>query len=270
MKGFVITLISITLVMLLVTLSSVLHNNHLKMERALSGPQPLIYAGFMFDAVSVGLNDILGPEMELYQKNDSLGILIQDSLPGKNHSEELTDYEDFLEGYLADSANVVFDLNLTNISHEVLINKKYSYENNESMVFTSESGTDAYSYEINITVREIRENLTLFDFNSSGDLNLTLNYVDKNGSLTESGKLFSNSLNQFTADYPAGKSLEIEIGKIMGNDGSLEITPNGVEANVSFFVLLPPMEETDQAGYQYNTSMEYLQGRIMMNRSLGK
>lgn len=270
MRGFVITLITIVLVTVLLSFSAVLHNNYLSLERALKGPQPLIYGSFVFDSVAYDINEIIGPRIDIYHSNESVGVFISDRIPQQNFSAELSDYEGFLEDEIAEELNIYVDANFSNIS-SMTINEDYVYTNeNNEMLFTASPGTGASAYYVNITVFETRKNLTSFDFNSSGDLNVTIFYSDLNGTVTDSGKVFSDGGNDFKAEYVGGGSLRVEIGNKNGNDGSLFVNAPYVISGVSFFAVLPPINETKRLGYEYDVPMGYSQGKINISRLIGK
>jgi hypothetical protein len=270
MKGFVITLISIVLIATLVTFSITLHNAHLKMERALKAPQPLMYAGSMFDDVAVDINEIVGPELSIYERNDSLGIAISDSLPKENYSEDLLEYEAHLEGRIANETNSFIDVNLSSIASGVKIAETYDYQNDDDIYFSAPGGTGATSYEINVTVHEHPVNISSFAFNPWGDLEIILRYDDMNGTRVESGRVFSHVLNRFEVGYGAGRNVEIEVGRISGRNGALGVDAVDTAADVSFLAWLPEADEEDMIGYAYDATMYYEQGNIIMERRIGK
>ncbi len=275
MKGFVITIVSVSLILLLVLLSSSLRNSHLSMERALTEPQALSYAAFLFDDVAEDVNSIAGPEITLMETNSSMNIQIKDSIPKENYSGELSDYEGFLETKIANQTHAYIDANFSNMSSGavlVSINEDYTYENDPAtgeMLFTSQGGTGATSYYITVMVSETRQNFTSFDFNENGDLNVTIEYKDLNGSLTETGKLFSDVPNSLDVVYADNSSLYIDIGKKDGNDGSLWIKAENTTASVDWYVTLPPIDSTKRIGYAYDATMEYVQGGVKVSRRIG-
>jgi hypothetical protein len=277
MKGFVISLISVSLISLLVAFSSSLHNEYLAMERALSQPQPLAYAAFMFDRVAYDVNAIAGPNISIIENSSGLGIFVADTVPKDNYTGRLSAYENFIESAaFSNATHAAIDGNFSNMSFGVLtllIDQDYTYTNDpggSDMLFTSAGGTNATYYEINVTVLQNTENVTHFNFNSSGDLNLTLHYTDLNTTLTESGTVFSDQANSFKITYASGGTLNITVGQKSGNPGSLYIKAQNVNASTSWFAALPRPKETKKLGYSYNATLSYIQGGIAKTARIGK
>ncbi len=274
MKGFLVSLISVALIAILFMFSNALHSNYVSMDRAIAAPQPVTYAAFIFDEAGDDVNAIVGPEISFSEANDSLSLWISDSVPGINYTDELADYESFLEGEVAEAAHATIDANLTNLSSldvEVLINGEYEYRSDQQkMVFTAPGSTGATDYEINISVFQTRGNLTSFAFDPGGDLNVSLRYTDSNGTMVESGRLHSNTSNTFMATYEGGGSLDITVGLVSGEDGSLRIEPQDAEAHFSWHAELPKPDPDKAIGYEYDAVMEYCQSDVLMSRNIGK
>jgi hypothetical protein len=275
MKGFAITLVSLSLIMLLVVFAGSLRNNYLSMERALLKPQPLIYASFIFESVAQDVNSIAGPEMEVLHSNDSRTIYLADTLPGANLSDILSEYENYLEGEFANKTHAAIDANLTNLSSgkvSVLIDEKYIYERdspNEEALFSATGDTEALSYSINIAIDKERQNLTLFNFTESGDLNVSLIYTDLNGTISESGKLLSSDFNRMEVIFADGGSFYLDIGRKSGSDGSLWMRVDNATAIFEFDALLPPIESSEKKGFTYDATLDYVQGDIHLSRLIG-
>ncbi len=275
MRGFAITLVAVSMIAILLILSVSLRGSYLSMERALTEPQPLLYASFMFDTVANDVRSIVGPNMTFYPANDSFGIRFVDTVPSRNFSSGLAAYESFLEGTMANETHASIDVNLSMLTPEdsaVVINDDYTYshENGDTMLFTSAGSTGATYYDINITVVEARLNVTHLTFNPGGDMNVTLRYNDLNGTVTESGTLNSNVENVFYVNYTDGGELRVEIGKADGSDGGLLVKAEDVDAYLIFFVALPPPDETKSIGYEYDATMDYVQGDMRVRRGIGK
>ncbi len=273
MKGFVITLISISLIVLLVMFSTTLRAGYRSMERAIAEPQPLTYAAFLFDDVANSVNSIVGPEIRILETNSSTEIRIADTVPKNNFTTELSAYENFLESVVANETHSSINANFSNMSSGkvlIIINRNYIYENDpatQEMLFTSQNSTGATFYRVSISIDSRRANLTSFAFNESGDLNVSLNYADSNGSIIENGVVFSNKPNRFRVDYDDGSSLYIDIGIKNGNDGSLWIKSTNATADVSWSVELPPAG-TKGIGYSYDATLDYVQGNIRLSRKI--
>lgn len=275
MRGFAITLVAVSLIALLVMLSTSLHGSYLSMERALLEPQPLIHASFLFETVAHDIHSIVGPDMIFYLGNESFGILFFDVIPSENFTADLSEYESFLEGTIANETHASIDVNvsaLTPENMEVTINEDYSYirDQNDTVLFVSSGGTGATFYGINITVVETRANVTPFSFSPGGDLNVTLMYSDLNGTITESGTVFSDAVNVFWVNYSGGGELIIEVGKVSGSDGGFSVEAEDVDADLNLFVSLPPLDASKKMGYEYDATMDYLQGDMWISRRIGK
>lgn len=274
MRGFAISLVSVSLIVLLVILSVSLRAGYLSMERAISEPQPLIYASFMLDSIGHDVSSMVGPDINLYQKNDSFEILITDTIPAEDFSSDLADYEGFLESTIANESHASIDADFSALAPDnmdVTINEDYIYsrDDNDTITFTASGGTEAPLYEINITVFEPRGNVTPFSFNPGGDLNVTFRYTDANGTIEESGKVRSNQQNSFEVDYVGGGELDVIVGRVGGDNGGLSIEADGLDADVSFSVTLPPLDSTKKMGYEYDAMVDYVQDDIRINRNIG-
>jgi hypothetical protein len=276
MRGFVITILSLCLMVMLVVLAMSLRNAQLGTERALLEPLPLTYAAFLLDDVGYEFNSLLGPVITLRETNDSTTVSVSDSIDGYNHTAELSSYEAFIEGPVAAGASNSIDMNLTNLTDGVItvfINGEYRYANdhgdNESL-FTRDGGTNASAYEINLTAAAIRSNVTGMAFNESGTLNVTIRYTDLNGTETESGAVFPDNDNSFQVNYADGSSVLIMVGRHAGNDGSLLVRSSGISALSSWSAALPPIGPDTRMGYEYDATISYVQGNAAKHCRIGK
>lgn len=278
MKGFVVTIIALSLVALLFVLSTSLRNNYLSNERSLSAPQPLIYGAFLFDSIAMDVNSLIGPVIQFNQMDNSLGIAVTDSIPKGNISSALSTYGNFLNQSVADQTHSSINANFSNLTSGVLtvyINRDYLYTNNEyagEMEFTAPGGggTNATSYDINVTVLKTRSSISPFNFNNSGNLNITLRFTDLNGTDIESGSVFSTSSNVFSVSFSDGSSASVSVGLNNGSSGSLVIRTANANGAASWYVLLPPLNETKKMGYQYDATLNYTQDRINIFRRIGR
>lgn len=276
MRGFVVTILSVSLIMLLIILVISFRNAQLSTERGIIEPLPLIYAAFLQDNIGHEFNSIVGPELELEQKNDSMVITVNDRLQDYDYSAEIFAYESFLIGEVASrtASNISTNFtNLTNGSIKLFINEDYAYANNHSKnesIFTGDGGTGATSYDINITITAIRGNITYMEFNDSGTLNVTIRYTDLNGTGIEEGKIFPDQSNTLKIEYAGDKSMTITIGPKDGNDGSLVMKSDGIAADVEWTVVLPPLDGNKKQGYEYDGYVQYIQGPVTLVRRIGK
>ncbi len=276
MRGFVITLLSVSLILILVVLTLSLRSAHLGTERALLEPLPLLYAAFLLDDAAYEFNSIMGPGVSFSQGNGSMNVTVSDTLHAYNHSAAVLSYGAFLEGEVAGRTASSITVNLSNISGgamRVFINEDYVYVNNHSsteMLFTRSGGTNATSYEINFTIYSIRQNITHMDFNSSGTLNVTIRYADLNGTGTEQGSVFPGQANSFTLAYPNGTSIAVTVGLAGGAPGSLGLKGNGVSADFAWTAALPRLDPSKRRGYAYDATIDYAQGALVKRTRFGK
>lgn len=276
MRGFVVTILSVGLILLIATLALSFRNAQLSTERALLEPMPLLYSSFTIEAISTQFNSIVGPEISIAEDNSSIRLGIKDALHGYNHSAEISSFNSFISGEAAARAASNISMNFTNLtggSMLIFINEDYTYLNNHienKSVFTRNGGTGATYYEINITTTAVRANSTLMEFDEGGALNATIRCTDLNGTITQEGALDPGGAHTLRVEYENGGSLEIEIGPYSGNSGSLEIESLGIGSAVSWSAVLPPINESKKLGYEYDATIGYVQGNSAKRCRIGK
>ncbi len=275
MRGFVITLLSVSLIMILVVLALSLSDTQLSTDRALKDPLPLTYAAFLMDDAGHGLNSIVGPRMGFSETNSSMVLSVADTLSGYNYTPAIVGYGAFLSDEVAPQTASIISVNLTNMTNGVTtlsIDSDYSYSNDHnqnSSLFTRGGGTGASAYFINVTVTAVRANLTPMVF-TNGTLNVTIQYTDVNGTSVENGSVFPNQQNTLTLYYLGGGRLTITVGPQNGNSGSLMMQATGTGASTSWAAVLPPLNATDEVGYQYNATIDYVQGGVEKKCRIGE
>ncbi|MEW6722955.1 MAG: hypothetical protein AB1324_06860, partial [Candidatus Micrarchaeota archaeon] len=268
MRGFVITVMSMALILALIMLALSLRNAQLAADRALAGPLPLVYASFLTEGAAMGLNDIVGPSIYIEPRNGSVLVRLSDSLHDADHSGELAAYGDFLSGELSSRTASEIRANLSNISGgkvTVFINDAYIYTNDHltnTTLFTRDGGTGASAYDINVTVTAVRANVTEMAFDEDGTMNVTVRVTDLNGTEVFQGAVLPDGANELTVEYANGARVAVSAGRKGGNDGSLEIESSGIGAAFAFEALLPPQNETERIGYEYDAMIDYAQGGI--------
>jgi len=276
MRGFVITMMSMSLILILMALSMSLRSNHDATERVLMEPLPLIYAAFLLDDTAYEFNSIIGPEIAFNETNESLSISVKDTLHAYNHSSDISAYSAFLGSELALSTESNITTNFTNMTGgtvRVFLDEDYEYVNdhtNSEITFTKDGGTGADSYDISFAVYSLRQNVTHMAFNESGTLNVTIHYTDLNGTDTEEGSVFPNDYNVFEVQYPNGTRFVVNAGLVGGNPASMRLKTYGTWAEVSWTADLPPLNETIKRGYEYDASIDYSQGPVKVSRRIGK
>jgi hypothetical protein len=276
MRGYVITILSVSLIVILVALSMSLRNGFLSMERALIEPLPLTYAAFLMDDLAYEFNSMVGPQIAINESNSSIVVGINDTLHSYNHSADIAAYGTFLNTAVANSTASSITANFTNISGgmmRVFIDDDYVYTNNHTsreMLFTGSGGTNATCYNISINVTKVRGSVTPMSFNATGAINVTITYTDLNGTGTETGMVSANQLSTLTVAYANGSSVRLTIGPNGGNAGSLDIIATGTDANVSFAAVLPPLGASKERGYAYDATVDYVQDRVAKHSRFGK
>jgi len=276
MRGFVITILSIAIVMMLILLAVSFRNVEVSTERALIEPLPLIYAAYLLDDIGYEFHSIIGPGMSMNQSNDSMKITIADTLHDRNHSAEILAYEEFLTGEVASrtASNISTDFtNLTSGEIKLFINEDYVYSNDHddrALLFTRQGGTGASSYDVHFIITAVRSNVTHMAFDENGTLNVTIHYTDLNGTGVEQGKVFADQANSFKVDYADGSSMIVTAGQAAGNNGSLKMEAGGINADVSWSAVLPPIDPEKKMGYEYDATITYLQGKVSKHSRIGK
>jgi len=279
MKGFVMTLIVISYILLIVALATSLHNSHLSLERSLLEPQPLLYSAAFFDDVGYDVNEIAGPEISIIQGNESVGISIHEMLPKNNYTEELENYEDFIEGAFA-HANVSADFSsLTNGTLELYINEEYLYQNqyngdNEILFKSISGGTNVSEYSINITMWKIRKSVENFEWDDGepGAINVTLIYSDRNGTEIASGQLDPSEVNYFKIVYEGNETpqVEIKIGSVGGSTGAFWIREYNTSIDFSFHADVPLQDYDGGFGYYYDAVLNYTMADVSKTGQIGR
>ncbi len=276
MRGFVITMISVSLLLVLLALALSLHNSQNATERELIEPLPLSYASFILDDAAGEFNSIVGPDMAFNETNESMSISVADTIDPYNHSSEISMYKAFLENEVADSMASNITTNFTNITGgtvKVFMDQDYIYQNdhgNSEVIFTRNGGTNASSYDISFAVYSIRQNVTHMVFNQSGTMNITIHYTDLNGTDTEEGAIFPDRYNVFEVDYANGTRFVVSAGLYNTNPGSLRMKSYGVWAENSWTVALPRLDPSIKRGYEYDATITYSQGSLDVTRRFGK
>jgi hypothetical protein len=276
MKGFVITLISVSLIVILVVMAISLRNEELRSQRVIIEPLPLIYSSFYFDSVAQGLNKIAGPELELQENNTSTIIRISDRIETDNHAQEIVNFADFISGDFAQRTQSNISMNLSNITNgtnKLFIHEDYIYINDHNMNqsnFTKEGGTGARTINIQYNIGAVRSNVTSPIFSNNGTMNMSFVITDLNGTINETGLAYANQVTFMTIDYIGGCQITIQIGRINSNDGSYSISTTNCEIDYSAEVELQPLNFEKKYGYQYDATMNYSQGKIEKSDRIGK
>jgi|GEM_PF-1837661 hypothetical protein len=277
MRGFVITLSTLVLIVLLVSLTSSLQNSYLSMERALTEPRAMLYAAFLFDAVGNDVNEIAGPVLDIIELNTSMQIYIADEVENNNYSIWLAEYENLIENTMANQTHATVAMNLENISNGTLsmeINSRYNYWNSipeKKMKFWAQGNTSASVYELNLSAMKERDHISYPSDVPGGDMEITIISTDSNGTVSQTISLSSETSSTCEWAFTDGSYVEIQFGKNDGsNSGALWIIAEDVNATFSFIATVPKINESEKLGYQYDAMMNYSQGKISKNAKIGK
>lgn len=266
-KGFISTIIAISLAAILIMLWSSLHQAAIRFEDSITGPRPISYIGYLFDDTFEEIQGIIGPAVLLLEEsNATFRIAISDSMPKQNFSAALSAYRDYMETTLAPRMHANLSFNLSNITdgrYELMISRfqySFNYTNatSNSAMF---SGTGIGTYEINISVSKTRANRNAFVNDPAGDINVTLVYSDSSGTVTETRTLNSGALSTSSITYTDNSSISINIGSA-GSPGLLEITDNSASPSFAFAASFELNSTTDLSP-AYESLLKYIQGGII-------
>ena len=280
MKGFIFSIIAISFMLLLITLAITMSNEYWETERVSAQPQPLSYAAATLETVGKLFCDVSLPDAGVSSDNSSLNIRVADSVPRSGNGGQLSALKSYVEGDLADSLHADISVNTSqvdNSSLRVALADSFAYENGKNgtrEVFfgtiTNASSTGATRYSLNISVNEFRRSVGAFTFIPGGDMNVTIRYTDKNGTVESSGKLNSNAPNTMTFDYGTNVStgsLEVIIGRVdRGPDryeGALWMNAsNTTSVDFAFGAALPLQPSNRSSFIVLPLEMRYVQGGI--------
>ena len=222
-KGFIASIIAMSLVAILVLLWIQLQVAALEFESTITSSQPIIYPRYYFDNVFNDVRSIAGPStLSLVETNTSFSIVIGEKLPKANFTGQLDTYKNFLEATFSATAHANFSANFSNLTdgtYELSIGNlqfslNYTNQSANSLSFgpANSSGINITRYDINVTVSKYRASRTQFVDNPAGDLNITLIYSDLNGTVAETKLLNSNAVSSSRVTYTDGSFVDINIG----------------------------------------------------------
>ena len=254
MKGFFVSLVTITMILILFFLWSSTTRASIDFDLNIYESYSSATPGFLVDDIWFDVNKIVGPSMNITEgvEDDFTRIYIGDSLPKSNFTARLQSYKDFVEERMLNQTNANISLDFSSLTDgelEVATMDSYAYINNyssseENTVFfyKNENDTGVYEYYINITTSEFRESVNNFNWNPSGSINVTLVYTDNNGTTTTSGRLRPNIANEFEIEYENGGEIEITIGRNF-NDGEFVMRTQNVSTTFNLVAVLDPQSD---------------------------
>jgi hypothetical protein len=278
-KGFIFSVIAISFMLLLMFLAIAMSNEYWETERVVAKPQPLSYAKATLENIGKQFVDVVLPNALVSSDNESMTIWISDSAPRPGIAGKLNSLKTFVEDDLADSLHADISVNTTNVSSgyvEATIAQSYVYESGRNgsqevalHPLVNGSSLDADEYWLNFTINEYRNTVDAFNF-PGGDLNVTVRYTDRNGTVVISGGMNPNVENRMSITYGENETEWIEI--ILGEvdevegfewDGSLWMnTSNTTSASFAFAAKLPLASTNETSLIELQIPMNYTQGGI--------
>ena len=274
MKAFVLSISAISLVLTLVIFFNLLNTQSAEFERALAEPVPMIYANMVVSSIGYEIASICGPSMNMIENNDSIMLMINEELPKESYANTLLSYVNFISGNFSDAVHADISVNITNLTNGSIrsyLFEDYIYENNYSEdntilfgTWDEEGSTNATEYVINISVLKYRSTVNSFSF-GSGDMNVTINYKDLNGTISENGFLNSAGSNIFSISYNYASALstvEVELGKVGNRSGALFVTDINASSTLGLEIRIPEQNASKQIHERYEAMINYVQGNV--------
>lgn len=279
MKGFIFSIIAISFMLLLIFLAVTMSNEYWETERVVAKPQPLSYATATLSNIGKQFADIVLPSGSVAPRNTSVIIRITDSTPRSGIGSKLNPLKSFVEGDLADSIHADISVNISNVNNGSLQLKlldNFVFENgmngSREVMFrpvTNDSSTGATEYWLNFSINEYRNTVNEFGWDAGGDVNVTVLYTDKNGTVEISGSLDPDEANTLRITYGENETEEIDvnIGRVQLNgnqyDGALWMNmSNSTSATFAFAVELPLQPSNASNLMVFPIPMNYSQGGV--------
>lgn len=287
MRGFITTLIAIALALLFVSLIGILKYSETQFEANQLRYQSLVNAEVAFEEIAEDLHDVVGIEIQMTEYNDSIHIIFQDSFPAQNHSDELLDYQAFVENTTASSLHANLSLNISELIDDRLEIIFFdnsgdeedgyiywvNYTANQTLFTILGDWEVVANYSGNITVPLTRELLDDSDIEwETGDdrtISYNLRYRDNNGTVTWNGLMDEEDLQKIEIDYTNGQHLTIWLGDIedrFETHAGWDIEEAGIvfegsaAGNFSILAVHPMIQPEQRIGYRYNAHLIYQQG----------
>ncbi len=269
-KGFVSTIIAISLAIILIALWLALRQSAINFERNVTEVQPISFAGYYFDGIFEEVRGIIGPAaLSIEEDNATFRVLISDTMPKANFSNTLAIYKNYLETNFSSRIHANVSLNTSNITdgtYELMVDRfqysfNYTNSSSNSIIFSAISGSAGITnYDVNISISKTRLSRTAFVNNPAGDINVTLTYTDSSGTVTETRTLMSNTLATSSITYTDNSTVGINVGSV-ASPGQLQITDNSASPAFTFVASFTLNNATRLFPY-YNSLLNYTQGNV--------
>jgi hypothetical protein len=279
-KGFVLSLIAVSFMMLLVVMAAIMANEYWMNERVEAAPVPNSFASASLDNIGDLTANLLLPSASIAKDDNGTTISISDTLPRQIDSSQLSDLRYYAEGQLAGLQHATIDVNTDQVQNGALdlrMMDNYEFQstmpNSSSMVFRSVgngSSTNATSYTLSIYVDDYRgdvsDSIGGQSYSGNGAVNVTVRYIDLNGTGQTSGSLNPGTTNHLIINYFSGGMADILIGGLT-QDGSnygdaLWMNISKETATYSFSARLPPQPPDSSSLIVFPVQMSYSQDGV--------
>lgn len=261
-KGFILSLSTLLFMSVLLYFTFFYVSSIQDNQGNILNTNKLSKANLVRDDILSDINRILGKTIT-GDRNSTHGLIqIFDKFPLDHNQQFLRNLERFVEGNYANKQNMDIILNvarLVDARQEIIFKSglRYTYTpdtsdgNNIIDFFVSNRDTNFTSIDINLTVKGRYYDYNAWDYNSSGTINMRINYkdYDSNHTFTSEGKLLKTVRNQFLIRFSNSdtNSIRIHFGTIDGNVASLRIIEsfdsNADSAKVAIKALYPTVSE---------------------------
>ena len=274
MKGFIASLVTIIISLLLLLQVIAIRESSHSFEQQSSSFQSLRHASLISDAVANDVAHILNFPINVYQNNVSSFLAISGTMPPSSPNSTLQNYADFIASDIAAKSHANISLNITNMTDgltEINFFNRYDiaidYEN-RTFLFLSPMSLAPKVYEFNITIAQYRDLVDQDITPGIGGPNLTLNYLDNNGSITWQGQLDPNMAHSLTVTYTNNKSFTLAIA-FPGQYSLLAFDTN----HTGFFTFaaeVPLLNASEPLSYYYSGELYYAQERMSKRAKISK
>ncbi|VVB98486.1 Uncharacterised protein [uncultured archaeon] len=269
MKGFFVSIVTLVLVFSLAAFSMQFYSGQAELDGQMVEGLPAETAGYAFDDIGSDVDALTGINFALARNSTTLNASFGGTIGmQRNLSQELTRYGTYADSYYSQwtGANATLGLStITDGSVEVMLSNGLQYVlENGSAVFEStaaDGATNVTRYEISVNVDKFRYSEAPW-VPSGGDVVVVLRYVDRNGSIAQSGSFSSTGLNNYVIAYSPLESLTISMGAAGARKGVLTISRStNVTAVLRINASISYANESEVRSY-YGVSLNYSQAGI--------
>ncbi len=269
--AFVSSLTAIVFITLMVLLWNIVQQSAIAFEETITDVLPIASSGYIFENVFEEVNKIMGPSIAIDSNNVSFIFSFSQRIPVSNISANMSVYQNFLALNYSSRLHANLSGNFSNITDgtiDLIVMNDYRYWINNSVVNVTEilfnkldnQSTDVTRYDINITNTLVRQSVTDFVFDPSGDMNVSVTYSDNNGTTTSSGLLRSGVSNTFSIRDSANQTTNITLGSVGVQIGALRIIDTaGTAYNISFRI---PVNASKRLSIGYEALLNYSQAQV--------